>query len=284
MNRRAFLTQSAILCLTASTPIAAMAQPARIPRSRFRPTRFSVQVRGRGRDVILIPGLTSSRTVWDQAVAALPGYRYHLVQVAGFAGEPVRGNAEGPVVAPLAEEIVRYIASEGLRRPAVVGHSMGGTVAMLLALRHPEQVGRLMVVDMLPQPTALFGGATAGRLAESLGPLLEVPGGRRLLSSLVSAFSPPDPADRRSDPDVVARAMHDLGRIDLSNDLARLRPPLTVVYAVRDDVGRASTERAFTQAYRNARGATMVRIDGSSHMIMLDQPRRFGRTLREFLR
>ena len=78
-----------------------MAQPA-----RFQPTRFSVQVRGQGPDVILIPGLTSGRDVWADTVAAVPGYRYHLIQVAGFGGEPARDNGRGPIIDPLADQIV----------------------------------------------------------------------------------------------------------------------------------------------------------------------------------
>jgi pimeloyl-ACP methyl ester carboxylesterase len=78
--------------LVAALPFAAPAQP----------TRFSVIVEGSGPDLILIPGLTSSRGVWDQAVASLGGrYRVHRIQVAGFGGEPAGGNAEGPVLAPL---------------------------------------------------------------------------------------------------------------------------------------------------------------------------------------
>src|SRR3954470_16682224 len=99
MNRRALLL-SGFALLLAGAPAAAQ---------RFQPTRFSVEVTGRGPDVILIPGLTSGREVWRATAAALPGYRYHLHQVAGFAGEAARGNRAGPVVAPLADELVRYI-------------------------------------------------------------------------------------------------------------------------------------------------------------------------------
>ncbi|MEA3039246.1 MAG: hypothetical protein QOE79_1759, partial [Sphingomonadales bacterium] len=77
--------------------------------STFAPARFSVEVTGSGPDVILIPGLTASKDIWRGTVAAVPGYRYHLIQVAGFAGAPAGGNARGEVVAPLAEEIARYI-------------------------------------------------------------------------------------------------------------------------------------------------------------------------------
>lgn len=278
MNRRDFILQSAAFGLAATWPAALQAQ------ARFRPSRFSVQVRGRGRDVVMIPGLASSRHVWDRAVAAVPGYRYHLIQVAGFAGERARGNAAGTIISPLAEEIAAYIRAAGLRRPAVVGHSMGGTLAMLIALRHPELVGRLMIVDMLPRPTALYGGATGGRVAQWLGPVTGNFLGRQVLSSVISAFSPPEDAGRETDPDVVVRAMQDLGTIDLGPQMSRIHVPMTVVYAVRGPALRAATDAGFVGAYRGVRGVRMIPMQPSGHLIMSEQPARFSAALRDFLR
>src|SRR5688500_6296354 len=130
MNRRRFLIAAFALGMFGCAPSATEAAP-------FQPTRFSVQVEGSGPDVILIPGLTAGRDVWQPTARALPGYRYHLIQVSGFAGEPARGNAQGAVVTPLADEIARYIVDRRLERPAIVGHSMGGTVAMLIGARRP---------------------------------------------------------------------------------------------------------------------------------------------------
>jgi N-formylmaleamate deformylase len=256
--------------------------PARAP---FEPTRFSVEVRGTGPDVILIPGLTAGRDVWSATVQAVPGYRYHLVQVAGFAGDPARGNAEGDVVAPLAEEIGRYIAARGLERPAIVGHSMGGTVAMMIAARQPEGVGKLMVVDMLPQPAGLLGSSAAnmGPLANSLRDLAASPGGRRLFEGLIGSFGPPRSADNRSDPDVVARAMHELATTDLTPELPSIRAPFAVLYAAPDARAQARADANYRAAYATAREARLVRIDGSGHMIMHDQPRRFHDELKGFL-
>ncbi|MGQ0661447.1 alpha/beta fold hydrolase [Sphingosinicella sp.] len=276
MNRRHFLL-AGLACAFAAAP--AVAQPA-----RFQPTRFSVQVRGSGPDVILIPGLTSGRDVWADAVAAVPGYRYHLIQIAGFGGEPARDNGRGPIVGPLADQIARYIETRGLRQPALVGHSMGGTLAMLVALRRPELAGRVMVVDMLPQPAGLYGGTASGwgALARSLGAMMDTSGGRQLFANLMGAFSPPGRV-AGSDPHVVGRAMSELGATDLGPELGRLRAPLTVVYASPDARANAIIDRQFAAAYAHGRGARLIRVDGSSHMVMRDQPARFAAVMRRFL-
>ena len=65
---------------------------------------------GSGPDVILIPGLASSREVWRPLATRLAAtHRVHLVQLAGFAGEPWN-HGDGPFVAPEVEELARYIA------------------------------------------------------------------------------------------------------------------------------------------------------------------------------
>ena len=270
MNRRMLLLSAlALACLGAP----AIAQP-------FQPTRFSVETVGRGPDVILIPGLTSGRDVWRPTATAVPGYRYHLIQVAGFAGEPARGNRAGPLVVPLAEEIARYIAERHLVRPAIIGHSMGGTLAMMIAARHPELVGKLMVVDMYPQPAGLFGGTAQG--VSPFAGIIASAGGRRLFANLMVAFSPPDIATR-SDPDVVGRAVHDLALTDLTAELPHIRAPMTVAYAVSSPQARAVVDRSFARAYAAAPRARLVRIEGSGHMVMFDQPARLQAAVRAFL-
>jgi len=274
------------LLLSLSAASALLAVPA--AAAPFKPTRIAVAVRGSGPDVILIPGLSASRGIWNGTVAAVPGYRYHLVQVAGFAGTPAAGNEAGRVAAPVADEIARYIVAHRLGRPAIVGHSMGGSIAMMIGARHPEVAGRVMVVDMLPSPARPFGVPPA-----AVKPLARLIGGemegadrlRRDLKSLVGRFGNADWLESRSDAGVVGRSVQELLTTDLSPELPRIRAPLTVVYACAARLAYTcgAVSRAYTSAYARRPGTRLVRIDRSGHTIMWDQPAAFQAALRNFL-
>ena len=151
---RAMMIGLAAALLLSGVGQAVEAKPARATAAKaaaFTSDRIQVTIVGRGPDVILIPGLSSSPgRAWQSTVEAVPGYRYHLVQVKGFAGVPAEGNASGPVAAPVAAEIARYVREMKLKRPAVVGHSMGGKAAMRLALTRGDMVRRLAVLDIAP--------------------------------------------------------------------------------------------------------------------------------------
>jgi pimeloyl-ACP methyl ester carboxylesterase len=273
-----------LLVLAAFLIVSALAAPG-LAAAPFAPSRFTVETVGNGRDVILIPGLTASRDVWRSTIAAIPGYRYHLVQVAGFSGLPARGNARGPVVAPLAEELASYIESRHLDRPVLIGHSMGGTLALMIAERHPALVGKVMVVDMLPAPAGLLGSTAAGLggLADLITAFTGEDGSRRIVETAMRYFAPDPVAARRSDPDVVARAATELARIDLGPGLGRISVPLTVVYASLDPSQDRVADQRYRVGYAGARGVKLQRIGPSSHMIMFDQPAAFTAAVRRFL-
>ena len=254
--------------------------------------RLSVVARGSGPDVILIPGLTGHREdAWGGVVETLDDrYRLHLVQVNGFAGVAPGANAEGPVSAPVAEEIARYIRESGLARPAVIGHSMGGTIGMMLAARHPDVVGRLMVVDMMPSMGPFFG--PAGETPEGLrgiadqarARILEEPPGTGFIAELFEGMTLDAQMEsalmryaRESDRRTVANAFHELIVTDLRPELSRITAPVTVLYVQPPNVQLPPDQFDASMAglYANAANATLVRIDDSRHFIQWDQPARF---------
>jgi len=258
----------------------------------FASDRMSVITRGSGPDVILIPGLTGHREEWwGEVVETLDDrYRLHLVQVNGFAGTAPGANIEGPVSAPVAEEMARYIRERDLDRPAVIGHSMGGTVGMMLAARHPDVVGRLMVVDMMPSMGAFFG--PAGETPEGLrgiadqarAQILETPPGTGFIAQLFEGMTLNTQMQpvlmrlaRESDRRTVADAFHELVVTDMRPELARINAPITVLYAQPPNVQLPADQFDASMAglYANAPNTTLVRIDDSRHFIQWDQPARF---------
>lgn len=248
----------------------------------FASRRIMVTVRGSGRDVLLIPGLASGPGIWNGVTGQMPGYRWHLVHVRGFSGLAADANGSGPVVQPVADEIARYIAAAGLRRPAVVGHSMGGTLAMMQGIK--GLASRVMVVDMLPAGAAMVGGTANGMgyLADQLSQYFTgTAAGRRYLAQIVAQA----PGAEGSNPEVIATALRDLANTDLGPQLGRIGVPMSVVYAVGADQAQSvEITRRFRAAYAAKKNAKLLPIGPSGHVVMADQPTRFNAALGNFLK
>ena len=282
------------LLLLGLAAVPAAAQPA------FTSQRIGVTTVGTGPDVVLVPGLSSSPDVWRSTIAAVPGYRYHLVHVSGFAGRPPGANATGPVLEPVAGEIARYIREARLNRPAVVGHSMGGSWAIMVAGRNPGLVSKVMVIDMMPYLGAMFRqpGSTDEQLAAVAGQIRAALAGgsgeqRRIQTSSMIAQMVKTESERpaviahsmASDSAVSAQGFYDLIVTNLVPDVANIRVPLTVLYV--QPAGAPLTpeqiDNFYRLSYQGAPQAALRRIADSYHFIMFDQPAIFQAALREFL-
>jgi len=273
---------------------------AQAPAPAFTSDRIGVTVTGTGPDVILIPGLSSSPEVWQGTIAAVPGYRYHLVHVSGFAGRPAGANAQGPVLVPVAEEIARYVRETRLDRPAIVGHSMGGSWAVMVAARHPGLVSKVMVVDMMPYLGAMFRrpGMTDEQFAaaaDNMRNMMSGSGGeqRRIqTNSMIASMVRTESAraaivahSLASDPAVSSQGFYDLILTNLMPDVAAIRVPMLVLYV--QPTGAPLTpeqiDNYYRISYRGAPQAVVRRVPDSAHFIMIDQPAVFQAALREFL-
>ena len=302
--------------MLAAAPAAVLAQDVTAAHGHhhadFASDRIHVRVNGdmNGRDIILIPGLSSSPEIWQETVDHLTaqdgaGWRVHRIHVQGFSGAPAQGNAQtgdapGLVAAPVAEEIARYIRENDLPRPAVVGHSMGGTIGLMLAARHPDLVGRLMVVDMIPFMGAMFGAP--GATAESVTPVADqiwaaqantpreayVAQATTAITGMINTQGRREEAledMRESDQKVSAAAYRELVVTDLRPELSKITAPTEVLYVKFNDPRMTPelTDTIYRMSYANLPGATLKRIDDSAHFIMFDQPQAFHAELDAFL-
>lgn len=301
MKRRHFLSILASGLALALNGCASSPPQTPAPASGFVSERVEIISRGSGPNVILIPGLTSHRDVWTTTAAALESrYTVHVVQVKGFAGFPAEANAEGQVSAPVAEEIARFIGERNLGRASLIGHSMGGSIAMMTAARHPDLVDRVMVVDMFPWMGAMFG--PPGSTAESVRPVADQiagqmraapPGtGGGMMEEMINSMVRTESARpammqyaRDSDRATMANAFHELIVTDLRPELSNIRVPLTVLYVIPPNVPipAAQYESYLRMSYANAPQARLIKIEDSYHFIMVDQFERFMSEVNAFL-
>lgn len=267
----------------------------------FESGRFHVRVEGEGRDIILIPGLSSHPDVWAPLVERLEGdWRVHMIHIQGFAGAPAMDNIDGPVAAPVAAEIARYIREQGLEDTVVIGHSMGGTIAMMLAARDPDLVDRLVVIDMIPFMGNMFGGAAATPasvtpLADQIGAAMAASTPEQWRASATATIAGmiqteslragPIEHSVTSDPGVAGRAMRELIVTDLRPELSAITAPTQVIYVAFNNPGMtpAITDGIYAASFANLDGVVLQRIDDSAHFIMFDQPAALADAINDFI-
>lgn len=262
--------------------------------------RITVTVRGAGPDVVLIPGLASSGAVWDATAARFAQhYRLHIVQVAGFAGSPARGNAQGPIIQPTVDAIDSYIKTNHLKAPKIIGHSLGGLMGMMLAIQHPEDVSKLMIVDSLPFFSALFGATDAAAAAPQAAAMRDqilnesqdayAEGERQFLPTLIKSPAGLKLATQwaiASDKSVVARAMYEDATTDIRAKLPAIKAPITMLYPWDSVTGmpQETVDGLYKESFAAVPNKTLVRIDNSFHFIMLDQPDAFAAQVELYLK
>ncbi len=262
---------------------------------------FNVSIQGRGRDVIFVHGLAASPECWEDAGELLgPDVRCHLLHMRGFAGLAPSGFRE-PMnfMKPMADAIAGYIRTLRAGPIAVVGHSMGGIVSLILARDHADVVERLMVVDVpaffsvLITPFATVGSIsgiaqhTRRSYAGKTKPqLLD-----EFRNSTPRLVSDPDKIDRiirwgmTSDLATTADVMAEVMITDLRGDVARIEAPVDVIYAW-DKAGTGSKlglDQVYTSSYSGLVDGRKLRIDNARHYIMYDQPDVFYGTVRDWL-
>jgi pimeloyl-ACP methyl ester carboxylesterase len=281
MKRTTFTRLSASSALAAGLLLSATAIAA--------PSAFQVKVSGSGAPIILIPGLASSGEVWDGTVArycASGKHQCHVLTLAGFAGVPA---IDGPLLPAVEQQLSDYIAARKFKNPVIIGHSLGGFLGMKLAADHPDQVGRLVIVDSLPALGATqMPSATSAQLkemAEGMRSRMAAQdaatagaGQQQMLRTMITRQEDIDRVDawgKSSDRVTVINAMADLMADDMRQDISRIKAPTLVLgswIAYKDFGAKPMFEQTYKSQYQQLAGVQVELADHARHFIMYDDP------------
>lgn len=268
----------------------AIATALAVSHSHAAPVEFrdlKVEVVGTGRPVLMIPGLNSAASTWTETCAALqPQVQCHIVQLPGFAGAPaVQTEA---FLDGMRDRLLAYLDDRQLAQPVVMGHSLGGALALKMAAEKPGRIERLVIVDSLPffaglrgmSPEAAQGAAVAMRQQMLNSTKEQWEAGARQGSMGMSR----NPANNErvagwslaSDRATSAQAMSELWGADLRPLLPKITAPTLVLgaWAAYEPMGSTmdSTRKIFEGQYAGLAGVKVAMSPRGYHFLMWDDP------------
>jgi len=287
---------------TSTAPATSPFSPAPKPVESFDVGTLHVDQFGSGKQsLILIPGLSCGPWVWHGTIAKFgPKYSIYVLTLPGFSGHPA--TKETPLFTTSKRDFWEMLATRKIEKPLVVGHSLGGMLAIALAAEHPDRLSAIVAVDGLPiYPTlarlpekARKGVAddiakqmTAATEAETLANHKAYMGNTG--TNRPELVEPGVTLLARSDPKAVATWMHELIVTDLRPQLPRVTIPMLEIMPYQPPA--AGQEPGYTQEqtlgfYKSlvagAPKATVTAITPSRHFVMLDQPDLFYDALAKF--
>ncbi|GHA89091.1 alpha/beta fold hydrolase [Cognatilysobacter bugurensis] len=261
---------------------------------------LSVEVVGDGRPVLMIPGLNSAADTWRETCQALqPQVQCHLVQLPGFAGAPAAKH--DAFLPAMRAQLVEYVRSRKLAKPAVIGHSLGGVLALQVAVEAPDAVGPLVIVDSLPFFAGVMNPKATAASVEPMAAGMRA----QMLAADDATYAKNaeaavrgmtrDPArtetlktwGRASERATTSQAMYELMVTDLRPQLSKVKSPTLVLgaWAAYAPMGstKASTEAIFRTQYAGLDGARIEMSEGGYHFLMWDDPTWLQSNVRDFL-
>lgn len=254
---------------------------------------FQVSVEGKGQPILLLPGFTCTAEVWEETVASLSkDYECHVFTFAGFGNVP---PIEKPWLPQIKTALSNYIEENALENSIVIGHSLGGTLALWLATEPNTPFEQIIVVDGLPAAGALM---IPNYNNENIA--YDTPYNKQMLEMTAESFKfmAQQTAQNmminndkkelvtnwilQADRETYVYGYTDLLKLDLREDLAKIKIPVTILAATHP-YGKEMAKLTYENQYSKLLKYTIHFAENSAHFIMYDQPEWFMERLNKVL-
>jgi len=297
-----FVGLAIALSMALTPPARAADQPT--PSASFDINTIHVDQYGSGEPaLILIPGLTDSTAVWSGTIARFaPTHTIYAVTLAGFGG---RAPTTAPLLDKADADIAALITQRNINRPVLIGHSMGGLLAIRLAAEHSAFLRGAIAVEGLPVFPGFEKMTPAQRhttgAAASAGMRTATPAQftaferQYVVPNLTHAQNVDAvvAAGDGADPNASGEYYQEAIDTDLRSQLPSITVPLLEIVpfdATLDPrnpqmplATAAQKQQYYASLFAGARTVKLVTVNDSRHFVMYDQPDQFYTLVQTFL-
>lgn len=240
-----------------------------------------VQKSGKGAPIIFMPGFITPGSVWDETIKNLNGkYESHQVSYAGF-------NGIAPIPMPwydaIKKELVSYIKTNKLTNIRLIGHSMGGNLAVDIAAELGTSIDRIIIVDALACMRELMMPGVPAEVLQYESPynkqMLESPADAFEKNATMMAESMTSNKEKQpvlkswileADRKTYVYGYTDLLKLDLRPVLASIKVPVLILGAPFPS--KEIVVPNYEKQYANLTNKKIEIAPEGRHFIMFDQP------------
>lgn len=245
---------------------------------------------GDGPPVVVLHGLFGSGTNWRRIARALSDrHRVFTVDLRNHGNSPWAATMS---YREMAEDVVALFDRLGLKKTDVLGHSMGGKVAMTLALMEPQRIARLVVVDIAPisygdrfssytqamRGVDTMAATSRDEVQRALSQDIHDPGTVGFLMQNLVRHN--EQFDWRINLSALSAAMGEIGAFPGALAGKTFNGPSTLITAARSDYVSADDRKLFSAYFPKAR---FVEIPDAGHWVHVDRPEAFIAAVRDAL-
>lgn len=243
---------------------------------------------GRGKPVILLHGWIGSWGLWHDTMARLGRhYRCYALDFWGF-GESSDKRRETYHVDDFTNLVAQFMNQLGIVRAPLVGHSMGGTVSLKVALTYPELISKVAIIGSpivgwsLSPFLILAGYRPIAWTVYNMPQVLRL--GIRTFSGLISSnkgyYAMQERDLSRTNLESFLNSIASLRQTDLRGELHQLNIPVMGLFGDKDVIVHPNQNRALASSLPHAE---VHMLAGSGHFPMLDEPDTFISYIERFL-
>ncbi|WP_135078226.1 alpha/beta fold hydrolase [Terasakiella sp. SH-1] len=252
---------------------------------------LAYQDMGEGTPVVILHGLFGAAKNWNSIAKQMArSYRILTVDLRNHGSSPW---SETMSYVEMAQDLVEFLDQRGLEKAHIVGHSMGGKVAMTLALKAPKRVERLVVADIAPvkYPRMVFKSyvdklqsvdlSTVSRRSEVdplIADVIENPGVRAFL--LGNLENTPEGLRWMVNLETLGREMETIGGVPALRMDAKYEGETLFIAGAQSDYIQSSHHQLIRHLFPKVAFHT---IEGAGHWVHAEMPHEFMAVLNEFL-